>query len=65
MSYEEKDLLLHWFEHVAQLATDKKTANGVVMSDEDAFAEIASLAKNACFYVQKHIEIEEMGASES
>lgn len=58
MNLEEKELLLCWFEHVAQLATDKKTANGVVMSDEDAFAEIASLAKNACYYVQKNIEIE-------
>ena len=55
MSPEEKDLLLHWFEHVAQLATDKKTANGVVMPDEDAFAEIASLAKNACYYIQTNI----------
>ena len=50
MNSEGKDLILYWFEHVAQLATDKKTANGVVMSDEDAFAEIASLAKNACYY---------------
>lgn len=55
MNPEEKDLLLCWFEHIAQLATDKKTANGVVMSDEDAFAEIASLAKNACYYVEKHL----------
>ena len=60
MSIEQKELILHWFEHVAQLATDKKTANGVVMSDEDAFAEIACLAKNACYYIQKHIEIEEL-----
>ena len=55
MNPEEKDLLLHWFKHVAQLATDKKTANDVVMSDEDAFAEIASLAKNACFYVEENL----------
>jgi hypothetical protein len=55
MKLEEKDLLLHWFEHIAQLATDKKTANGVVMSDEEAFAEIAVLAKDACYYVQKHL----------
>ena len=60
MNLEEKELILYWFEHVAQLATDKKTANGVVMSDEDTFAEIASLAKNACFYIQNHIEIEEL-----
>lgn len=55
MSPEKKDLLLHWFEHVAQLATDKKTANGVVMQDEEAFAEIASLAKDACYYIQTNI----------
>jgi hypothetical protein len=55
MKNEEKDLILHWFEHIAQLATDKKTLNGVVMSDEDAFAEIASLAKNACYYIQTNI----------
>lgn len=53
MKNEEKDLILHWFEHIAQLSTDKKTANGIVMSDEDAFAEIASLAKDACYYVEK------------
>ena len=56
MSPEEKELVIYWFEHVAQLATDKKTANGVVMSDEDAFAEIASLAKNACYYVERRLE---------
>lgn len=55
MNPEEKDLLLHWFKHVAQLATDKKTSNGVVMSDEGAFAEIAVLAKDDCYYVQKHL----------
>jgi hypothetical protein len=55
MNTEEKDLLLYWFEHIAQLATDKKTANGVVMTDEDAFAEIAALAKDACFYIQTNI----------
>ena len=55
MNLEEKELILYWFEHIAQLATDKKTANGFVMQDEDAFAEIASLAKNACFYIQKNI----------
>lgn len=60
MSPEEKDLLLCWFEHIARLASDKKTANGFVMSDEDAFAEIAVLAKDACFYMQNNIEIEEL-----
>ena len=55
MNLEEKELILYWFEHVAQLATDKKTANGVEMPDEEAFAEIASLAKNACYYVVKHL----------
>lgn len=60
MNSKEKDLILYWFEHVAQLATDKKTANGFVMSDEDAFAEIAVLAKDACFYIQNNIEIEEL-----
>lgn len=55
MNLEEKELLLYWLEHVAQLATDKKTANGVVMPDEEAFAEIAALAKDACFYIQTNI----------
>lgn len=56
MSIEQKELVLHWFEHIAQLATDKKTLNGVVMSDEDAFAEIAALAKDACYYVERRLE---------
>lgn len=48
---EELGLITEWFEHIAQIADDKKTANGVVMKDSDAFDEIRCLAKRCADYV--------------
>jgi hypothetical protein len=55
MKQEEIDLIAIWFGHIAQLATDKKTANGFVMSDSDTFAEIAALAKRSQEYIKLHL----------
>lgn len=52
MTQEEKDLLKHWFEHIAQIADDRKTANGVVMEYQAALDEIKVIAKDAAFYVE-------------
>ncbi|MBP5724953.1 MAG: hypothetical protein J6X18_15445 [Bacteroidales bacterium] len=51
---EEKELVLHWFEHIAQIATDRKTANGVVMEDWAALDEIAAIAKDSVYYIKNH-----------
>ena len=52
---KEMPLIAGWFEHIAQLATDKKTANGFVMSDSDTFDEIAALAKRSQEYIKLHL----------
>ena len=56
LDMEDKELIIHWFEHIAQIADDRKTANGFVMTPEDALNEIKALAKDAAYYVEKHIE---------
>lgn len=57
---KEFELIKEWFDHIAQIANDRKTANGVVMTPEDALAEIKALAKDAAFYVsrcaEKHVK---------
>lgn len=52
---EDKELIIHWFEHITQIADDRKTANGVVMTPEYALDEIKALAKDASYYVRNHI----------
>lgn len=53
---EELDLITQWFEHIAQLADDRKTANGAVMEDWAALDEIKALAKNSANYVKNHLK---------
>lgn len=48
------ELIIHWFDHIAQIANDRKTANGVVMTPEDALDEIKALARDAAFYVENN-----------
>jgi hypothetical protein len=52
---KEMSLIVGWFEHIAQLATDKKTLNGFVMSDSDTFDEIVALAKRSQEYIKLHL----------
>lgn len=56
MNKEQKDLVMYWFKHIEQLATDRKTANGYVMGFQDTLDEIRCLAKNSQEYINKHIE---------
>ncbi len=48
-------LIAEWFDHLTQLADDKKTATGVVMEDGAAFDEIHRLAKCGSEFVKMHI----------
>ena len=49
------DLILKWFAHIEQMATDRKTQNGYVMRDCDALDEIKVLAKNSQEYIKAHV----------
>jgi hypothetical protein len=46
------DLVIRWFEHIAQLADDRKTVNGFVMDYQDAMDEIRALALRSRDYVK-------------
>lgn len=49
-----QELIKEWFEHIVQIANDRKTANGVVMTPEDALDEIKALARDAAYYVENN-----------
>ena len=49
------DLILEWFAHIEQMATDRKTLNGCVMRDCDTLDEIKVLAKNSQEYIKAHV----------
>ena len=55
MKQEEIDLIKEWFDHIAQIADDRKTGNGVVMEDWAALDEIKCLAKNSSYYIEHHL----------
>lgn len=54
------DLILEWFAHIEQMATDRKTQNGYVMRDSDALDEIKVLAKNSQEYIKTHVAPEKI-----
>lgn len=56
MDKEQIDLIIGWFEHIAQIADDRKTANGFVMEDWAALDEIKALAKDSVHYIENHIK---------
>lgn len=49
---ENISLIIKWFDHIEQLATDRKTLTGFVMSHQDALDEIKCLAKESKEYVE-------------
>lgn len=53
---EETELVAKWFEHIAQIAEDRKTANGEVMEDWAVLDEIRALATDSAYYVRKHLQ---------
>ena len=54
MTQNQKDLIVLWFEHIAQIADDRKTLNGAVMEDWAALNEIKSIAKNSIYFIKNH-----------
>lgn len=48
------ELVVGWFDHIAQIADDRKTANGVVMEDWAALDEIKCLAKESSEFIKTH-----------
>lgn len=54
METTDKELIIGWFNRIAQVADDKKKLNGVVMKDSDAFDHIWCLAHEYIEYVEKH-----------
>lgn len=55
MEITDKELIIGWFNHIAQMADDKKTLNGFVMADSDAFDNIRCLALESAEYIEKYI----------
>lgn len=53
MTREEKDLIVSWFNHIKQMATDRKTLNGTVMEPMHTLDEIKALAHNSSEFVEK------------
>lgn len=52
---EELARIVNWFSHIEQLANDRKTATGFVMSDTDTLDEIKCLAANSVKYINKYL----------
>lgn len=55
MEITDKELIIGWFNHIAQMADDRKTLNGVVMKNSDALDEIKCLAQECAEYVEKFV----------
>lgn len=55
METVDMELIIEWFDHIAQIANDKKTLNGVVMKDSEAFDEIKCLAHECIEYIEKFV----------
>ena len=49
---ENISLVIGWFEHIEQLATDRKTLNGFVMEYQETLDEIKCMAKQSKEYVK-------------
>lgn len=51
MTQEDKDNIIYWFEHIAQIADDRMTAAGHRMTDAHALDEIKVIAKDSISYI--------------
>jgi len=58
----EKDIesIIGWFEQIAQIARDRKTNDGTVMSRKQALDAIESIALDASYFVKKYVNKVEM-----
>ena len=48
------ELIIGWFDHVAQIADDRMTLTGQRMTDSHALDEIKCIAKNSSEFITKH-----------
>lgn len=59
MTQETIDLIIEWFGHIQQMATDKKTFTGAVMDAQHCLDEIAALASNSKQFVKEYRDEQE------
>lgn len=50
----ETDLIILWLEHIAQIADDRKTANGFIMEDWASLDEIKAISNEIVHYIKNH-----------
>ena len=55
MTKDEHTLVKLWFEHIAQIADNRKTLTGVVMDDAHALDEIRAIAKDSIYFIEHHM----------
>lgn len=53
MTQKQKEMIKLWFDHIKQMATDRKTLAGYVMDDAHCLDEIRALAYNASEFVER------------
>ncbi len=51
-------LIVGWFDHIAQIANDRKTLNGKIMEDWAALDEIKCLARNSSEFIKKYYRVQ-------
>lgn len=56
MTKQDKEYIIHWFEHIAQIADDRKTLNGDIMEDCAAIDEIKGIAQKSVYYIKNHVK---------
>ena len=54
MTKETINLIIEWFAHIEQLATDRKTQTGVVMDKQHCLDEIAAMASRCKQFVNEY-----------
>ena len=53
MTQKQKEMIKLWFDHIKQMATDRKTLTGVVMEDAFCLDEIRALAHESSEFVER------------
>lgn len=59
MTNETINLIIEWFAHIKQLATDRKTQTGAVMDVQHCLNEIAAIASNSKQFVEEYKDEQE------
>ena len=55
LKQNEIEMIIRWFKHIEQLATDRKNSNGCIMTIDECANEIRVLAKDSAEYIEKWI----------